>query len=82
MERYLIQNGECCEHEQRIRKEKIVREELKKKQKERHDNICKLYKMLVEEICSYENDYKSHVFSKEYYDVLTQFISELSRLLT
>ena len=88
MMRYISDDGkvfhtekECREYEQKVGQERIKKEELKKKQKERYHNICKHHKELMNEINAYENDYKSHVFSKYYYDGLTQFISELSRLL-
>lgn len=87
--RYISDDGkvfnteqECFEYEQKVNEEKIRKEKLKIEQKERYDNICKHHKLLMDEIHSYENDYKSHVFTGEYYDGLMQFISELSRLLT
>lgn len=86
--RYISDDGkifnteqECCEYEQKLKEERIKKEELQKKQKERYDCIRKHHKELMDEIHSYENDYKSCVFSKSYYDGLLRFISELSRTL-
>lgn len=47
--------------------ERIKKEELSRKQKERYDNIRKYHKLLMKEINSFENDYNSHVFSRVYY---------------
>lgn len=62
--RYISDDGkvfnteqECCEHEQKLKQEIIKREELKLKQKERYDNICKHHNLLMEEINSYIHDY-------------------------
>lgn len=87
--RYLSDDGkvftteqECCEHEQKIAKERIKKEEQQKKQQERYANIRKHHKELIDEIHAFEDDYNSHIFSGIYYDGLSQFISELSRLLS
>lgn len=82
MARCLIRNKKCCEYEQNIKAKRVKQEELKRKQKERYDNICKHHKMLMDEIHAFENDYNSYVFSGFYYDGLKLFISELGRLLT
>lgn len=87
--RYISDDGkvfnteqECCEYEQKIKQEKIAKEEQQKKRQERYDNIRKHHKELMDEIHSFEDDYNYHMFSKDYYDGLSQFISELSRLLS
>ena len=48
----------------KVEQTRIKEEELKKRQKERYDNIRKHHKELMNEINEYENDYKSHVFPK------------------
>lgn len=86
--RYLSDDGqvfntqqECYENENVIKKIKIQQDEFMKQQKERYDSICKHHKDLMDEIHTYENDYKSNVFSGIYYSGLAKFISELSRTL-
>lgn len=87
--RYISDDGkvfnteqECCEHEQKTKQERIIKEEHQKRQQERYVNIRKHHKELMDEIHAFENDYNSHVFSGIYYDGLSQFISELSRMLS
>lgn len=87
--RYISDDGkvfnteqECCEYEQKIETERVKRDEFVKKKKERYENIQKHHKMLMDEIHDFENDYNSHVFSGIYYDGLSQFISELSKLVS
>lgn len=84
--RYISDDGkvfnteqECCEYEQKVERDKVKKEELKKQQEERYKSICEHHNELIEEISSYEKDYNSHVFSGLCYNGMLQLISDLNR---
>lgn len=49
----------CLEYEQKIKQEMLEKEKLKKKQKERYENIIKHIEEVIKEIQDYEKNYGS-----------------------